>query len=408
MKYDGEILVGIDVGTTKVATIVGQKKEKEVEVIGLGTAPSDGLRKGVVVNIESTMDSIRNSVESAEKSSGLEIKSAIVGISGAHIKSFNSHAATVIKNPQEVNGGDVFNVLEKAKAVELPNDREILHVLTQEFIVDDNDGIKDPRGMTGIRLEAKVHVVTDDIPSAKNLVRCAERAGIEVNDIVFSAIASSESVLSPEEREVGVVLLDFGGGTADMAVFYNGSLRHTFVLPIGGNYVSSDIAFGLKVPQSDAENIKRVDGCALVQKVKKDELVEIPGVGGRKPRLIRRQSLAEIIEPRVEEIFSLVFRELLRSGFEDLIGAGIVITGGSSLLFSIEDLAERVFRLPVRKANPSKVAGLYDLVNHPSYSTAVGLLLYGSRFVAKDLRPSGNGRRSGIGTRVIRMLKEFL
>ncbi len=408
MHNEGEIIVGIDVGTTKVATIVGQKKGKDVEVIGMGVAPSEGLRKGVVVNIDSTVNSIRESVESAEKSAGVEIKNAIMGISGAHIKSFNSHAAAVIKNPQEVNGGDVFNVLEKAKAVELPNDREILHVLTQEFIVDDNDGIKDPRGMTGIRLEAKVHVITDDIPSAKNLVRCAERAGIDVNDIVFSAIASSESVLSPEEKEVGVVLIDFGGGTADMTVYYNGSLRHTFVLPIGGSYVSSDIAFGLKVPQSDAENIKRMDGCALVQKVKKDELVEIPGVGGRKPRLIRRQSLAEIIEPRVEEIYSLVFRELLRSGFEDLIGAGIVLTGGSSLLGSADDLAERVFRLPVRKANPKGVTGLYDLVNHPSCSTAVGLLLYGARFVSKDIRPSDNGRGSGIGRKIIRLVKEFL
>lgn len=408
MNFEGDILVGIDVGSTKVATLVGLKKGRDVEVIGMGTAPSEGLRKGVVVNIESTVNSIRESVKSAEKSAGVEIKSAIVGVSGAHIKSFNSHAAAVIKNPQEVNGGDVFNVLEKAKAVELPNDREILHVLTQEFIVDDNDGIKDPRGMTGIRLEAKVHVITDDIPSAKNLVRCAERAGIDVNDIVFTAIASSESVLSPEEKEVGVVLLDFGGGTADMAVYYNGSLRHTYVLPIGGNYVSSDIAFGLKVPQSDAENIKRVDGCALVQKVKKDELVEIPGIGGRKPRLIRRQSLAEMIEPRVEEIFRLVFRELLRSGFEDLIGAGVVITGGSSLLNSVDDLLERVFRLPVRKANPAGVSGLYDLVNHPSYATSVGLILYGARFVSKDLRPSDNGRNSGVGRKIMRLFKEFL
>ncbi len=407
MDNRGEYIAGIDVGTTKISTIIGQKTENGVEVLGIGTSPSDGLRKGVVVNIESTVESIRRSWDEVEKSTGIKMKSAYVGISGAHIKSFNSHAASVIKNPQEVNGEDVLRVLGKAKAVELPNDREILHVLTQEFIVDDNDGIKDPRGMTGIRLEAKVHVVTDDIPSAKNLVRCVEKAGIEVEDIVFTALASSESVLSAEEKEVGVILLDFGGGTVDSALFHGGALRHTFVLPLGGVYITGDIAYGMKLPQTDAEQIKKMDGCAMIQKVKKDELVEIPGVGGRKPRLMRRQSLAEIVEPRVEEIFRLVYRELLRSGYEDLMGAGIVITGGSSRLEAVADLAERVFRLPVRIGNPAGVTGLYDLVNTPTFSSGVGLLLYGARYVSTNGASDKSGNKGMILARVGKFIREF-
>ena len=407
MKERGQIITGIDVGTTKVSTLIGVKSGGSVEVIGLGAAHSEGLRKGVVVNLETTVDSIRRSCEEAEKSAGVELRNAYVGLSGSHIKSFNSHAAVVIKNPQEVNGEDVFRVLEKAKAVELPNDREILHVLTQEFIVDDNDGIKDPRGMTGIRLEAKVHVVTDDIPSAKNLVRCVQRSGIDVDDIVFTALASSESVLSPEEKEVGVILMDFGGGTVDTSVFHDGALRHTFVLPIGGAYITGDIAYGMKVPQADAEQIKMRDGCAMIQKVRKDELVEIPGVGGRPPRLVRRQSLAEMVEPRVEEIFKLVYKELLRSGYEELMGAGVVITGGSAHLDYVTDLAERVFRLPVRRGNPAGISGHYDRVDTPSHSTAVGLLLYGARYVTSPMEKERGGKNGRFFGKVGKLIKEF-
>src|SRR3990172_182019 len=374
----GPVIAGLDVGSSKVATVVARKGPEGLEILGVGRAETDGMRKGAVVNVDATVKSIQKSLGEAEKMTGVSIPSVFVGVSGSLIKSFNSHAAISVRNEREVTEVDVARVLELAKAVELPNDREVLHVLTQEFIVDDMGGIKDPRGMTGIRLDARVHVVTDDVPSTRNLVKCVEKAELGIDDIALSPLASANAVLTPEEKEVGVVLLDFGAGTVEMAIFYDGALRHTFVLPLGGANITSDVAVGLKVPWADAEGLKISSGCAMIQKVRRDELVELPGVGGRQPRPIRRQYLSEIIEPRTEEIFGLLRKEILRSGFEEMLGAGVVLTGGGSLLDGLPELGERVFQLPVRRGGPIGVGGLVEVIGSPGYATAVGLAIYGS------------------------------
>jgi cell division protein FtsA len=374
----GPVIAGLDVGSSKVATVVARKGPEGLEILGVGRAETDGMRKGAVVNVDATVKSIQQSLGEAEKMTGVPIPSVFVGVSGPLIKSFNSHAAISVRNEREVTEVDVARVLELAKAVELPNDREVLHVLTQEFIVDDMGGIKDPRGMTGIRLDARVHVVTDDVPSTRNLVKCVEKAELGIDDIALSPLASANAVLTPEEKEVGVVLLDFGAGTVEMAIFYDGALRHTFVLPLGGANITSDVAVGLKVPWADAEGLKISSGCAMIQKVRRDELVELPGVGGRQPRPIRRQYLSEIIEPRTEEIFGLLRKEILRSGFEEMLGAGVVLTGGGSLLDGLPELGERVFQLPVRRGGPIGVGGLVEVIGSPGYATAVGLAIYGS------------------------------
>jgi cell division protein FtsA len=374
----GSVITGLDVGSSKVATVVARKGPDGLEILGVGWAETDGMRKGAVMNVDATVKSIQQSVGDAEKMTGISIQSVFVGVSGPLIKSFNSHAAISVRNEREVTAEDVARVLSLAKAVELPNDREVLHVLTQEFIVDDMGGFKDPRGVAGIRLDARVHVVTDDVPGTKNLVKCVEKAELAIDDIVLGPLASANAVLTKEEKEVGVVLLDFGAGTVEMAVFYDSALRHTFVLPLGGGNITSDVAIGLKVPLADAEALKISSGCAMIQKVRRDELVELPGVGGRQPRPIRRQYLSEIIEPRAEEIFGLVRKEILRSGFEENLGAGVVLTGGGSLLDGLPELGERVFQLPVRRGSPIGVGGVGELVNRPGYATAVGLAIYGS------------------------------
>src|SRR5512134_1395256 len=379
----GRVIAGLDVGSSKVAAVVARKGFEGLEILGVGQADTDGMRKGAVVNVDATVKAIRQSVGEAEKMTGIPIESASAGVSGPLTKSFKSHAAISVRNEREVTEVDVARVLELAKAVELPNDREVLHVLTQEFIVDDMGGIKDPRGMTGIRLGARVHVVTDDVPSTRNLVKCVEKSELSIDDIALSPLASANAVLTPEEKEVGVVLLDFGAGTVEMAVFYDGALRHTFVLPLGGANITSDVAIGLKVPWADAEALKVASGCAMIQKVRRDELVELPGVGGRQPRPIRRQYLSEIIEPRAEEIFGLLRKEILRSGFEEMLGAGVVLTGGGSLLDGLPELGERVFQMPVRRGMPTGVGGLVEHVGSPSLATGVGLVLYGARLAAE-------------------------
>ena len=403
----GPVIAGLDVGSSKVATVVARKTPGGLEILGMGICPTEGMRKGSVVNVDATVKSITQSISEAEKMTGLPVASALVGVSGPLIKSFNSHAAVSVRNEREVTDTDVGRVLELAKAVELPADREILHVLTQEFIVDDMPGIKDPRGMTGIRLDARVHVVTDDLPSTRNLVRCVEKAEINIVDIVLSPLASAEAVLTPEEREVGVALLDFGGGTVDMAIFYDGALRHTFVLALGGGNITADVAVGLRIPAADAESLKIASGCAAIQKVRRDELVELPGVGGRQPRPIRRQYLSEIIEPRAEEIFTLLRKEILRSGFEEMLGAGIVLTGGGSRLDGLPELGERVFHLPVRRGVPIGVGGRVDLVNSGSFATAVGLTLYGARLAESGVSKAGEEAEGGWLARVKRTLSEF-
>jgi cell division protein FtsA len=403
----GPVIAGLDVGSSKVATVVARKTPGGMEILGMGICPTEGMRKGSVVNVDATVKSITQSVSEAEKMTGLPVASALVGVSGPLIKSFNSHAAVSVRNEREVTDTDVGRVLELAKAVELPADREILHVLTQEFIVDDMPGIKDPRGMTGIRLDARVHVVTDDLPSTRNLVRCVEKAEINIVDIVLSPLASAEAVLTPEEREVGVALLDFGGGTVDMAIFYDGALRHTFVLALGGGNITADVAVGLRIPAADAESLKVASGCAAIQKVRRDELVELPGVGGRQPRPIRRQYLSEIIEPRAEEIFTLLRKEILRSGFEEMLGAGIVLTGGGSRLDGLPELGERVFHLPVRRGIPIGVGGRVDLVNSGSFATAVGLTLYGAKLAESGVSRAGEEAEGGWLARAKRILSEF-
>jgi cell division protein FtsA len=359
-----------------------------VEIVGVGTAPSSGLRKGVVVNIDATVESIRKAVAEAELMAGCEIHSVCTGIAGAHVKGFNSHGVVAVK-ATEVSPGDVERVLDAARAVALPMDRQVVHVLPQEFVVDDQDGIKQPIGMAGVRLESKVHIITASVTSTQNVVKCCERSGLAVADLVLEPLAAAEAVVTPEERDLGVALVDVGGGTTDIVVFHNGAVKHTAVLPIGGNHLTNDIATGLRTPFADAEKIKQRFGCALSNMVTRTETIEVPSVGGRNPRVLSRHILAEIIEPRVEEIFALVARELARSGYEDILGSGVVVTGGSTMLEGVPELAEQVFHLPVRLGIPLSVAGLADVVSSPMYAAGVGLILYGLR------RSAANGSHGG-------------
>lgn len=383
MAKNEQIVVGLDVGTTKICAIVGKLTAEEIEIIGIGTHPSEGLRKGVVVNIDSTVDSIKKAVHEAELMSGTDIKSVVTGIAGAHIKGFNSHGIIGVKD-REVSSKDVEKVLEAAKAVAIPMDREVIHTMAQEFIIDDQDGIKDPVGMSGVRLEVKVHIVTAAVASAQNIVRSCNRAGLEVNDIALQQIASSAAVLTPEERELGVMVIDIGGGTTDIAVFTNGSICYTASLPLGGNQLTSDIAIGLRTPVTAAEKIKKQYGCAMISLIGENDTIEVPSVGGRPPRVLSRQILGEIIEPRMEEILELVKRELFKSGFHDQVVSGIVLTGGSSLTPGVEELTESVFEMQARSGVPQHVGGLLDIVKSPIYATGVGLLLTGGEQFGPD------------------------
>ncbi|MFP3912538.1 MAG: cell division protein FtsA [Desulfobacteraceae bacterium] len=374
----GEIIVGLDIGTTKICAVVGEIQPDGVEIIGIGSHPSEGLRKGVVINIEDTVNSIKEAVEEAETMAGCEISSVYAGIAGGHIKGFNTPGVIPLKE-KEVTKKDIQHVIEAASAVAIPMDREVIHTLVQEFIVDDQDGILDPLGMSGVRLEAKVHIVTGAVTSAQNIIKCANRAGLDVYDIVLESLASSESVLTKEERNLGSALIDFGGGTTDLALFSRGAIKHTSVLALGGDNLTYDIAVGLRTPKVEAEKIKVRYGCALSSLIGKEETIEVPGVGGRKPRTLSRQILGEILEPRVEEIFSLIYGELLRSGCEELASSGVVITGGSAELAGVSEMAEQIFGAPARVGYPEGITGLTDLVNKPMYATAVGLILYGAK-----------------------------
>lgn len=379
---EDQLIVGLDIGTTKICAVVGEVSSSGIDIVGIGTHPSVGLRKGVVVNIESTVNSIKKAVEEAELMAGCEIRSVYAGIAGGHIKAFNSHGVIAIKS-REVTKTDIERVIEAAKAVAIPMDREVIHVLPQEFIVDDQDGIQDPLGIAGVRLEVKVHIITGAVTSAQNIIRCANKAGLDVIDIVLESIASSETVLTPEERELGVGLVDFGGGTTDLAIFANNCIKHTAILALGGNNLTNDIAIGLRTPHIAAEKIKKAYGCCLTSMIDKDETIEVPSVGGRKPRNLSRQLLGEILEPRVEEIFSLVNREIVKSGYKDLIASGLVITGGGALLEGIPELAEQIFNLPTRRGYPQGFGGIIDVVNSPMYATAVGLVLYGAKHMPR-------------------------
>lgn len=378
MTKQGNLIVGLDIGTTKICVIVGEVTNEGIDIVGIGTHPSKGLRKGVVINIDSTVNSIQKAVEEAELMAGCEINRVVAGIAGGHIKGFNSHGVIAVKDG-EVSESDIRRVIDAAKAVAIPMDREVIHVIPQEFIVDDQDGILEPLGMSGVRLEAKVHIVTGAVTSAQNIIRSANRAGLDVVDIVLQQLASSEATLSPDEKELGVALVDVGGGTTDIAVFHGGSLKHTAVLAVGGNHITSDIAVGLRTPIVEAEKIKRKYGCALTSQVKKEETIEVPSVGGRNPRVLSRQILVEIIEPRVTELFELVQHELIQAGYDNLIASGIVLTGGAVVMDAMPELAEQVFSLPVRRGTPRGIGGLVDVVNNPIYATGVGLVLFGSR-----------------------------
>ncbi|MFB1034886.1 MAG: cell division protein FtsA [Sinobacterium sp.] len=373
----GRMIVGLDIGTSKVVALVGEVNESgEVEIVGIGSHASRGLKKGVVVNIESTVQSIQRAVEEAELMAGCQIHSVYVGIAGSHIRSLNSHGIVAIRD-REVQSPDVERVIDAAQAVAIPADQKILHILPQEFIIDNQEGVKDPLGMSGVRLEAKVHLVTCAVNAIQNIEKCVRRCGLEVEDVILEQLASSYAVLTDDEKELGVCLVDIGGGTTDIAIFTEGAIKHTGVIPIAGDQVTNDIAMALRTPTQHAEEIKIKYACALTQLTGADETIKVPSVGERPPRDLSRQALAEVVEPRYDELFTLIQAELRRSGFEDLIPAGIVLTGGTSKMEGAVELAEEIFHMPVRLGAPNAVSGLMDIVRNPIYATGVGLLNYG-------------------------------
>ena len=373
------MIVGLDIGTSKVVAIVGQiTEEGVVEVVGLGSQPSRGMKKGVVVDIEATVRSIQRAVEEAELMAGCQIHSVYAGIAGSHVRSLNSHGIVAIRD-REVTQADIDRVIDAAQAVAIPADQKTLHVLPQEYVVDNQEGVREPVGMSGVRLEAKVHLVTCAVNAVQNIEKCVRRCGLEVEDIILEQLASAYSVLTEDERELGVCIVDIGGGTTDIAIFTEGAIRHTANIPIAGDQVTNDIAMALRTPKQHADEIKIKYACALTQLAGADETIKVPSVGDRPPRTLSRQNLAEVVEPRYDELFTLIQAELRRSGFEDLIPGGIVLTGGSSKIEGAVDLAEEIFHMPVRLGSPQGISGLTDVVRNPIYSTAVGLLLYGQR-----------------------------
>ncbi|AJQ94434.1 MULTISPECIES: cell division protein FtsA [Gynuella] len=377
----GQLLVGLDIGTSKVVAIVGTvTADGGIEIVGLGSHKSRGLKKGVVVNIESTVQSIQRAIEEAELMSGCDIHSVHVGIAGSHIHSLNSHGIVAVRD-KEVIEADIERVLDAAKAIAVPADQKILHILPQEYIIDSQEGIKEPLGMCGVRLEARVHVVTGALNAIQNIEKCIRRCGLEVEEIILEQLASSHAVLTDDERELGVCLVDIGGGTTDIAIFTEGAIRHTAVIPIAGDQVTNDIAMAFATPTQHAEDIKIKYACALAQLANENETIQVPSVGDRPARSLTRQALAEVVEPRYEELFTLIQAELRRSGFEDLIPSGIVLTGGTAKMEGAVELAEEVFHVPVRLASPQEITGLTDIVRNPIYSTGVGLLMHAAKQV---------------------------
>jgi cell division protein FtsA len=400
------IVVGLDIGTTKICAVVGEVTPEGVDIIGIGTAPSRGLRKGVVINIEATVAGIKKAVEEAELMAGCEIHSVYAGIAGGHIRGFNSHGIVAVKD-REVTEADVERVIDAAKAVAIPVDREVIHILPQEFVIDDQDGIKEPLGMSGVRLEAKVHIVTGNVTSAQNIVKCAQRCALNVSDIVLEQLASSLAVLAEDEKELGVALVDIGGGTTDIAIFHGGAIQHTSVVAIGGQHMTNDIAVGLRTPQEEAEAIKKRWGVASSKMIKPSDVIEVPSIGGRKSRELNRQILGDILEPRVVEIFELVQREIEKMKLTELLASGVVLTGGSTLLPGMVEVAEEVIGLPVRMGVPRHVGGLVDVVKSPIYSTAVGLLMYGAQQEMAD-RQHFRARDENIYTKVKKRMSAWL
>lgn len=399
-----ELTVGLDIGTSKIVAIVGKKnKEGLVEIVGIGSHPSKGLKRGVVVNIEATVNAIQRAIEEAELMAGCQIHSVYAGIAGSHIRSMNSHGIVAVRD-REVVQADIDRVIDAAQAVAIPADQKVLHILPQEYIIDNQEGIKEPLGMSGVRLEAKVHLVTCAVNAAQNIEKCVQKCDLEVDDIILEQLASSYAVLTDDEKELGVCMVDIGGGTTDMAIFTGGAIRHTAVIPIAGDQVTNDIAMALRTPTQNAEEIKIKYACALTQLAGADETIKVPSVGDRPPRDLSRQALAEVVEPRYEELFTLIQSELRRSGFEDLIAAGIVLTGGTSKMEGAVELAEEIFHMPVRLASPQGVAGLADVVNNPMYATGVGLLMYGLKQKTTDSLPM---MRPGGGDSIIQKIKTW-
>jgi cell division protein FtsA len=400
-------IVGFDIGTKKIAAIIGEiTEEKKIEIIGIGTSESRGLRKGVVVNLEATVDAIKKAQEEAELMAGVGIDSAFIGISGAHIKSFNSRGVIAVSGRnKEISREDINRVIDQSKAVSFPPDREIIHIIPQEFVVDEQDGIKDPLGMSGIKLEVNVHIVTAGITSVQNLKTCVSRAGIEIEEIVLNQIATSQAVLTHDEMELGAGLIDIGGGTTEIAIFERGSLWYTSVIPIGGDNFTNDIAVGLRTPIPDAEKIKKKFGCVSSPLSEDEETIEVPPVGrGKKPRILSRQLLSDIIQPRAEEIFRLIDNETKRMGYEKSLNSGVVLTGGTALLDGLEEVAEEIFDLPVRRGEPMGIGGLVDRVSTPDFSTAVGLILYGyNQWKSKGITKE---RKQGFWVKMKEWLKE--
>ncbi len=378
MQGHEKILVGLDIGTTKICAVVGEMIEDEINIIGVGSHPSTGLRKGSVVNIESTVDSIKKAVEEAELMAGCDISSVYVGIAGNHIKGFNSHGIIAIKG-REITENDVERVIDAAKAVAIPPDREILHVISQEFIVDDMESIQNPVGMTAVRLEAKIHIITGAVSSARNIVKCCHKAGLEVCDIALESLASGQAVLTDEEKELGCILADMGGGTTDLALFKDNNLKFIYELTVGGHNLTNDISVGLRTPLPEAEKIKIAHGTCMPENVRSGDVIEVPAVGGRAPKRLAKGILAEILEPRVEEIFTLLKKELFANGLENAFPAGFILTGGSVVMNGITDIAESVFNVPVRIGEPDRIGGLKDIVKNPVYATGVGLVIFGSK-----------------------------
>ena len=395
-ENENKMIVGLDIGTSKVVAIVGAiSAEGILEIVGIGSHRSSGLKKGVVVNIESTVQSIQRAIEEAELMAGCQIHSVYAGIAGSHIRSMNSHGIVAIKD-REVYPQDLERVIDAAQAVAIPADQKVLHILPQEFLIDEQDGVKEPLGMSGVRLEAKVHLVTCAVNAVQNIEKCIRRCGLEVEDVILEQLASSYAVLTEDEKELGVCMVDIGGGTSDIAIFTEGAIRHTGVIPIAGDQVTNDIAMALRTPTPHAEDIKIRYACALAKLTGVDETIKVPSVGDRDPRDLSRQALAEVVEPRYDELFTLVQAELRRSGFEDLIAAGIVLTGGTSKMEGVIELAEEIFHMPVRLGAPQGVSGLVDIVNNPIYATGVGLLQYGMK-QQQEGRTTHYGKEAGAG-----------
>jgi len=407
MMSKSALIVGLDIGTTKICAVVGYvNSDGEVEVVGIGTSVSTGMRKGVVVNIEQTVQSIRSAIEDAELMAGCEINAVYAGIAGSHIMSINSDGVIAVKGG-EVSQRDIERAMDAARTISIPADREVIHTLPQEFIVDNQRGIVDPLGMAGVRLEVKVHIVTGAVSSAQNIVRACNRSRLEVADLALESLASAKAVLTQEEREIGVALVDLGGGTTDIAIFANDAIKHTAVLALGGQNLSNDIAFGLRTPMAAAERIKIKYGCCLGDLVRNDELIEVPSVGGREPRRISRRVLADICEPRMDEILRLVDQIITRSGYKDMLGAGIVLTGGTALMEGCQELGEEIFRRPTRVGYPLRIGGLKDVVNSPKCSTAVGLLRYGAEREQQGQRKFVMHNESGMFDGVLAKMKKW-